>query len=112
MKVRCAQCRKEITDSSGVCKNCGCMVFTYKTLDANDYYVGGTDKKENPALANLSIVLAILFPIIGFIVSIVGFYKYKSQKMINRCSRAALLSLGDRILLIFIFLIYLLFSNF
>ncbi len=76
----CKKCGKEIMNEAVICPNCGCSTDV-------------KDTSENVTLAALSIVLAVLVPIVGLVLGIVGTAKYRNEKYRNGCIIAIVLSI-------------------
>lgn len=95
----CQKCGKGIEDSAVVCPNCGCPVNgaapasvgnTNPAVQPQPY---ATEEGEKPGLSTCAIAFAILMPIVGLILGIIGTVKYKETKLKNRCIIAIPLSI-------------------
>ena len=70
----CSKCGKQIMDEAVICPGCGCAVegATNPVVAANNA------QGESSSLATSAIVFAILMPIVGLILGIIGVGKYKT----------------------------------
>lgn len=78
----CTHCGREILDEAVICPGCGCAVESTTKMP-----------QESSNTANSAILLAILFPIIGLVLGIVGTCNYKTPKYKTRCIIAIPLSI-------------------
>ena len=71
----CSKCGKEIDDEAIVCPACGCATKNYSELEQSKKYDEDFELQKLKSFSNTSIICAILIPIIGLIMSIVGLVK-------------------------------------
>lgn len=85
----CSKCGNEIDNEALICPKCGCatanMAFQKSTASAKT-------SEETDTLVNCAIVFAILAPIVGLILGIIGTVKYRNEEYKKKSIRAIVLS--------------------
>lgn len=82
----CQKCGNEINDSAVVCPNCGCPTGNESSFASPvSSNVPTIENGEKGTLADCAIIFAIIIPIVGLILGIIGAVKYKTSKLKNRC---------------------------
>lgn len=94
----CSKCGKEIMDEAVICVHCGCQVDGKQINTPAQPVQPLNDPSESGGLAIAAIIFSFLSPLIGFILGIVGYNKYKTPAYKGQCSAAMFIS-------IFIFII-------
>lgn len=91
----CPTCGKELQDNAVVCPYCGCPTNNQpaQPVAAPATSAPMLENGETPGMATAALVCAFLFPLLGFILGIVGTVKYKTQSLKTRCIIAIPLSL-------------------
>lgn len=113
----CQSCGTQILDEAAFCPNCGCAVAAEPAPQApmgqapmgqapmgqapmgqmpmGQMPMGQmpVEPAETSGLATCSIVFAILMPIVGLILGIVGCVKYKTPALKKRCTIAIIISI-------------------
>lgn len=84
----CSKCGKQIDDEAMICPECGCATSNYKSNNSN-----GTSEEEKNTMATLAIVFAVLIPLVGLILGIIGVCKYQNEKYKMKCVTAIVLSI-------------------
>ena len=74
-------------DEAVICPGCGCAVTGGNVAQSNN------NGEETSGLATAAIVFAILMPIIGLILGIVGACKYKSEELKKKSVAAIAISI-------------------
>lgn len=87
----CQHCGKEIMREAVVCPNCGCAVDGESRKNAGE-------KPEGVGLLNCTWVFALLMPIVGLILGIIGGCVYKTKPL----RIASLIAIPVSILMIFV----------
>lgn len=85
----CSKCGNEIDNEAVVCPKCGCATANM-TLQKNA--ASAEASGETSTLATCAIVFAILLPIVGIILGIIGVVKYKTEAYKKKCITAIVLS--------------------
>lgn len=85
----CEKCGKKIDDNAMICPECGCATSNFRS-NRNI----GTVGEEKSTLATLSIVFAVIMPIVGLVLGIIGVCKYQNEEYKERCNLAIKLSIG------------------
>lgn len=88
----CSKCGNQIDDDAIVCPKCGCATSNYHPA-SNKQGSQSVVEEEKSTLSTLSIVFAILMPIVGLILGIVGCCKYKNPQFKNKCIAAIPISI-------------------
>ena len=95
----CVKCGKELVDEAVVCPGCGCMTGNSnseqnvnRSYPAQPQAEAVRDVPESSGLASAAIALALISPIVGFILGLVGLSKYKTDRCRSRCRTAIILS--------------------
>ncbi len=85
----CSKCGNEIDNEALICPKCGCatanMALQKSTASAKT-------SEEKDTLATCAIVFAILAPIVGLILGIIGTVKYKNEAYKKKSITAIVLS--------------------
>ena len=85
----CSKCGNEIDNEALICPKCGCatanMALQKSTASAKT-------SEETDTLVNCAIVFAILAPIVGLILGIIGTVKYRNEEYKKKSIRAIFLS--------------------
>lgn len=74
----CQKCGKELMDEAVICPGCGCSVETVKAKTAIEDAKDTLDIK--PSMAALEIVIAVMLPIVGVVIGIIGLRKKNTTK--------------------------------
>jgi len=89
----CSKCGKEIFDEAVICVHCGCQVQETKlnsnTASVTELITPG----ESSGLAACAAWFAVLIPIVGLILGIVGVCKYQTESYRNTCVWSIVLSI-------------------
>ena len=87
----CSKCGKELFDEAVICPGCGCAVGNINTpqFSNKNTFV----QPESPTLANCAIAFAILMPIVGIILGIIGAVKYTDETLKKKSIRAIVASI-------------------
>lgn len=86
----CSKCGNEIDNEAVVCPKCGCATANM-TLQKNA--ASAEASGETSTLATCAIVFAILMPIVGLILGIIGTVKYKNEAYKKKSISAIVLSI-------------------
>lgn len=85
----CSKCGNEIDNEALICPKCGCatanMALQKSTASAKT-------SEETDTLATCAIVFAILAPIVGLILGIIGTVKYRNEAYKKKSITAIVLS--------------------
>ena len=84
----CSKCGKQIMDEAVICPGCGCAVAGAPTVQNNQ------NQEESPALATVGTIFAILMPIVGLILGIIGACKYKTEDLKKKSIGVIVASIG------------------
>lgn len=87
----CQHCGKEIMREAVICPNCGCSVDRESQKNTSE-------KPEGVGLLNCAWVFALLMPIVGLILGIIGACVYKTKPFI----KASLYAIGLSIVMMFV----------
>lgn len=87
----CSKCGKELFDEAVVCPGSGCAVGGNSPAQFNNKNT--TIQSESPTLANCSIAFAILMPIVGLILGIIGTIKYTDETLKKKSIKAIIASI-------------------
>lgn len=87
----CSKCGNEIDNEALICPKCGCA--TANMVNMNAQKAAAAQTEETSTLATCAIVFAILMPIVGLILGIIGTVKYKNEKYKGRCVSAIVWSI-------------------
>lgn len=85
----CSKCGNEIDNEALICPKCGCATAN---MEAQKSTVSDVVSGETSTMATCAIVFAILIPIVGFILGIIGVVKYKTDAYKKRSIAAIILS--------------------
>ena len=85
----CSKCGNEIDNDALICPKCGCATMN---MAVQKNTVSADTSGETSTLATCAIVFAILLPIVGIILGIIGAVKYKTEAYKNKCITAIVLS--------------------
>jgi len=89
----CSKCGKELLDEAVICVGCGCPVSGGPLSKPSAPQEAPFEKKESPGTANCALVFAFLIPIVGLIMGIYGWTKYKDSKLRRKCITAIICSI-------------------
>ena len=103
----CVKCGKELFDEAVICPGCGCpaadklvgkvgMQTVYTEEEAEP-------RQETAGLAKASIVCALLVPLVGFILGIVGACKYRNPKFKDQCKTSIFVSVVVEFIVVLLF---------
>ncbi|MCM1113893.1 MAG: hypothetical protein NC397_00195 [Clostridium sp.] len=88
----CSKCGNEINDQAVVCPNCGCSTGNdNQSMPLTDAPMIKNEEKKT--LASCALVFAILMPIVGLILGIVGVIKYQTSELKKKCIAAIPISI-------------------
>lgn len=87
----CSKCGNEIDNEAMVCPKCGCA--TANMVNMNAQKAAAAQTGETSTLATCATVFAILMPIVGFILGIVGCCKYKDEALKKKSISAIVISI-------------------
>lgn len=79
----CTKCGNEIFEEALICPKCGCATANMEAQTG-----------ETSALATCGIVFAVLMPIVGLILGIIGTVKYKNEAYKKKSISAIVLSIA------------------
>ena len=94
----CSKCGKELFDEAVICTGCGCAVANAPVQ--NVYAQPQVPQQpqiaqqETSSLATAAIVFAIIMPIVGLILGIIGTVKYKNPDWKGKSTGAIILSIA------------------
>lgn len=82
--IKCIECGKEISDKADACPNCGFKLDLDSRVKGNEMMKEQIKKKERHKndFGLIALLLAVLIPIVGFIMGIIGTVKGKTYCMI------------------------------
>ena len=96
----CSKCGNEIDDEAMICPKCGCA-----TANMGNMKKSSSQSDESSGLATCAIVFAILMPIVGLILGIVGVCKYEDENLKKKSISAIILSIVIWVIYIFAIII-------
>lgn len=88
----CSKCGNEIDNEALICPKCGCA--TANMVNMNAQKAAAAQTEETSTLATCAIVFAILMPIVGLILGIIGTVKYKNEAYKKKSISAIVLSIA------------------
>lgn len=85
----CSKCGNEIDNEALICPKCGCATANMALQKSS---ASAKTSEETDTLVNCAIVFAILAPIVGLILGIIGTVKYKNEAYKKKSITAIILS--------------------
>ena len=85
----CSKCGNEIDNEALICPKCGCATANMALQKSS---ASAKTSEETDTLVNCAIVFAILAPIVGLILGIIGTVKYRNEEYKKKSIRAIVLS--------------------
>ena len=81
--IKCAECGKQISDAAASCPNCGAPV-TQESIRQGQELMQEQIRRENSFthidLGGVAMIMAIVFPLVGFILGIVAISKGMTKR--------------------------------
>ena len=89
----CSKCGKQLKDTTVTCPECGSVI---NNTQAENYveFMHVHQPEEPSGFSTAAIVFAILIPLVGFVLGMIGYNQYETPSYQKKCKIAIILSIA------------------